>query len=91
MFNSEKYKWLTEQLHDGTLLRVNTTAGYDIDIRTVSYENGHIMANYSFDITDITVYGFNDLYQTMECRYPEWRDKEYYFQDNYEWRVLKHV
>ena len=91
MFNAEKYKWLCEQLQDGTLLRVNSTAGYDIDIRNVSYENGRIIVNYIFDITDVWVYGYNDMYQTMERRYPTWADQEYYYHDPelYERRVVK--
>lgn len=90
MFNAEKYKWLCEQLHDGTLLRVHATMGYDIAIHNVSYENGRIIANYSFDITDVWVYGYNDLYQTMSHRYPTWADKEYYYSDPEveDWRAL---
>jgi hypothetical protein len=93
MFNSEKYKWLCEQLHDGTHLRVNSNAGYDIAIHTVSYEQGRILANYTFDITNVCVYGYNSSYQTMEHRYPSWLDEEYYYSDPelYEWRALKNV
>ena len=93
MFNSEKYQWLCDQTQQGTLLRVNTTDGGLIDIRTIEYKNGKIIANGTFDITDIWVYGFNENYKTMNYRYPTWPDQHYYYDtDNeYSWRVCKHV
>lgn len=87
----DKYKWLCEQYHDGTLLRVNSTAGYTIDIQTFYFDNGRIIVNDQFDITNIWVYGFNPKYQTMDYRYPQWEDRYYYYTDvQNEWRAIRH-
>lgn len=83
-FIKEKLQWLRQQMADGSLLYFNTEEDQSIDLRSVdiytSYQGDHLVANGNWDITDVSIFGYNPNYQ-HGMRYPIWNDSQLYVSD----------
>lgn len=86
MFIKEKLQWLHNQMAEGSLLYFNTEADQSVDIKSVDIytscqgERFRLVANGNWDITHVSIYGFNPNYQ-HGLRYPIWNDYQLYVSD----------
>lgn len=84
MFLKEKLQWLRNQMAEGSILYFNTETDQSVSIKSVdiytSCQGDKLVANGNWDITSVSIYGFNPSYQ-HGMRYPIWNDVQLYVSD----------